>query len=1191
MRCFACKQEHEIDQLCAPDGDASEGDDRLLGRIINKRYRLERLIDRGGTASVYSARRLQLDDLVAVKILKIGDKLSPVALKRFRLEAAAAASIKHQNVVSIYDFGILEDIAYLVMELLDGPALSKELSQCVNLPLERASCIFNQVCAAVDAAHRKGIIHRDIKPSNIIFQHADGEDDLIKVVDFGIAKLVRSPRGGEKLTVSNIGIGTPFYMSPEQCLGQKVDERSDIYSLGVLLYQMLSGKLPFYSPVVSATLIQHAVEAPQPLSDFNPAITEEISTVISTVVMRALEKFPEKRFQSASKMAEEFEKARGSLVEQVDEKFDTRMRSRFFFNHFVGRKEELSRLRDRFNTICKGSAGSVFIIGDPGAGKTELVNQFRRRLNPNTAFFLNGSFYEYGNDNLYRFYLSSIYNLIRNISNQPENEDLLNRLNQIIKEINGCIDIEPSKTIQVEEQIKYRTFNLLTEIFLVLSAFRPVILFLDDVQWADSLSLEFLAYLLRNAEASPLLVLCTARSQDLLDERRPIKTWLRRINRYTRCEQLRLAPLSDNEVRALISSTFGNIIIPEGMFYRLYELSEGNPFYLGEILRQLAQEEKIIRVDERWQFADTGEVDLPCSILDLIELHLRRLDARAIDLFTCAAVAGERFSLESLHAITNLTRNELMGIIDIGLQEFIIKESNTSESGGDDYFVFHHNTLRRVLYDRLSTDHRRDLHTQIGNRLERLYLYKHNPIVDELAYHFYNGANFRKALLYSVMAGDAAQNIFSIEEALKYYTWADESLNYLSESGTLTEYGAEWIGNFRLSFGCALMHFGKNESAYRQFESGLELSRQEGLARLQGRILRAMGELSWSCSNYRDAIDFCEAGQKLLNEAGDVAGECRLFGVIGDTHFSQGNFDEAIEYYNKSLDLARMIGDRVIEAEALRRIGSILGFRSQTRRALDHLEEALAISRSTGNRQSEWLIMMVIGNIYLEQGRLIDAVRNYQQARMITRSIGRRRGECRLAVNLGEACLRQGDLTGAKNYLNEARVIAAEIQDHEIEGHTLSNLGLVYQDLGELDNALESFQQALSIFRDTNYHSNVEVEALSGIAEILLRNKRSDEAKIYFELAVESGKKLGLWLLVIPNLRRLAEYERSRGELPAAWERLREALSIIESVMTPNLSELEYNRCAQIRSELLKEIHITTENTEVTEENNKNFPL
>jgi eukaryotic-like serine/threonine-protein kinase len=1227
-RCSICKKEHKPDEPCQPTKDRHVSSDLLIGRLLDGKYELEYLISRGGMASIYCARRRQIGDLVAVKVLKLDENLDPVDLKRFQLEAAAAASIKHQNIVAVYDFGVLDDIAYLVMERLEGPALSKEIRACGTIPLERAITIFKQVCAAVTAAHKQGVVHRDLKPSNIIFQRAGCEDDLIKVVDFGIAKLIRNPKG-EKLTTAEFAVGTPEYMSPEQCLGHKLDERSDIYSLGIVLYEILTSEVPFYNPVASAILVQHAIETPRPLSRLNPEIPPEIDAV----VLKALEKNPDKRYRSALEMSTEFELACRSVLltrqrsgsqpayqeeEEVNGTrqdksgtvrppsiskreplpFNTgmslissptdgikpftgsRSQIRFSFERFVGRGEELKRLEERFEQVMTGLGRTVFITGDPGVGKTELVSQFQRRLGQD-VLFLGGKFYEYGGDNPYRPYLDGLYSFVRNYSEQfagespdPVIKGLTTKIKQGLDEIDRVLDVSyQAMPPSTEEKIKYQTFELLTKIFVTISTSIPVVLFLDDVHWANSLSLEFLAYLVRNTEKNPILVLCTARSAELSGEVLPIRTWLRRISRYRGYDNIKLGSLSNREVRALIDSIFGSILISEAVTRKLCEVSEGNPYYLGEIIRQLIQEQKIFWIEDHWQCADIEELELPGSILDLVELHLNRLTDETIEVFTRAAVMGEKFSFQMLRKITELSKEVLMEIIDIGLSEFIIKESTVAEPLADDFFVFYHGTLRKVLYERLSGYRRRRLHAQIGDKLEALNPRKLERMASELAYHFYNGANYRKAVRYSMKAGEAARSIFAIEEAQKYYFWVDESLKQLEDAGEQIEgVDAEWVSNFRLAYGSVLMHLGRNDSAREQFELGLELSRKAGLVPLQGKILRALGELSWSRGHYKEALDSCERGLKFLIEAEDTGGQCRLFGVMGNIYFSQGLFDQAIEYYGKSLELARQVGDRPSEGEALRNIGSIMGWRNQSKSALEHLNQALIIARDVGDRESERQVMNLMGNIYLHQSELELAAEHYRQSLAIARAIGRRRGECRVALNIGELCRQQGDLEGAQTYFNEAQTIAAEIQDREIEGHALSNLGLALIDQSELDRALDCFQKALSIFRETQYRSHAEAEALSGIANILWQQDKVEDAKRYFEMAVSSGRALGLWNLVIPSLRCLATCEMTLEQPVAAKERLNEALAIIENLLSGNLPESESKHYLLIKSELIEEL-------------------
>jgi serine/threonine protein kinase len=260
-------------------------------------------------ATVYRATRLLIGDTVAVKILHPEQLRDPQAPERFRREAQAAARLKHQNAVTIYDFGISDGgIVYLVMELVEGQSLRWLIKEQGPLVPSAASEIMTQVCAALDEAHTQKVVHRDIKPDNIIV--ATSASGLrVKVLDFGIARL-RDMSGFGNLTQTGSVMGTPQYMSPEQCLGEELDGRSDIYSLGVVLYEMLAGVVPFNSPTSMAVVVQHVNSAPPPLRVLNVSI----SPAVEAVVMRALEKRRDARPQSANALAAELAAALGGAM-------------------------------------------------------------------------------------------------------------------------------------------------------------------------------------------------------------------------------------------------------------------------------------------------------------------------------------------------------------------------------------------------------------------------------------------------------------------------------------------------------------------------------------------------------------------------------------------------------------------------------------------------------------------------------------------------------------------------------------------------------------------------------------------------------------------------------------------------------------------------------------------------------------
>ncbi|MGH9836034.1 MAG: SUMF1/EgtB/PvdO family nonheme iron enzyme [Blastocatellia bacterium] len=280
------------------------------GRVLGGRYKLERCIGSGGMGEIYRARRMHIGDTVAVKVLRSDVVENEKSRQRFYREARAAAMLHHPNAVVIHDFGEDDDgTAYIVMELLVGRSLRQLLIDEGSVNALRAYGIIRQACAALDAGHRNGIVHRDIKPDNIVLLDSNDGADHVKILDFGIAKLrdkaLDTLSMEQRLTNVGTIIGTPHYMAPEQCQGEEADARSDIYSVGVVLYELLTGVAPFLAKTPTGVAIKHVTEKPRPPHELNPNIPEPVERV----VLRALEKDPNTRPQTALELAREFETA------------------------------------------------------------------------------------------------------------------------------------------------------------------------------------------------------------------------------------------------------------------------------------------------------------------------------------------------------------------------------------------------------------------------------------------------------------------------------------------------------------------------------------------------------------------------------------------------------------------------------------------------------------------------------------------------------------------------------------------------------------------------------------------------------------------------------------------------------------------------------------------------------------------
>ncbi|MCU1279314.1 MAG: serine/threonine protein kinase, partial [bacterium] len=296
----------------APQGEPSQqpNADPYLGSTIAERYRVISKLGEGGMGVVYLAEHVFIEKRVALKVLSEDFARKADLVARFMQEAKAASKIGHENIVDITDFGeTASGSVFFAMEFLDGMDLAGHIKTGGAMPFERAKVIMNQICRALGAAHSKGIIHRDMKPENVYLITREGKPDFVKVLDFGIAKMSALDDGGSRLTRTGMIFGTPEYMSPEQAKGDKPDHRVDIYAAGCILYEMLTGDVPFHAETFMGVLTKHMFENPEPPSVRNP--NASIAPDVEEVCLKALAKDRDQRYQTMKELAVALEACAG----------------------------------------------------------------------------------------------------------------------------------------------------------------------------------------------------------------------------------------------------------------------------------------------------------------------------------------------------------------------------------------------------------------------------------------------------------------------------------------------------------------------------------------------------------------------------------------------------------------------------------------------------------------------------------------------------------------------------------------------------------------------------------------------------------------------------------------------------------------------------------------------------------------
>jgi len=924
--------EETLDQFIQADRPAGSRRDPAAPSFADGRYLVKRVLGKGGQKLVYLARDTRLERDVVVSILKT-DLLDDRGVTRLWREARAMGQLgDHPNIVTVYDVGDDHGRPFLVSQYIEGGALSDLLQRTPGrrLPVAEALRFGKEICAALAHAHGNETIHRDLKPGNVWLT----KDGTVKLGDFGLALRLDLSR----VTLEGMVVGTVVYMSPEQAMGEHAEARSDLYSLGVILYEMVAGQPPFLGDHLVAVVSQHVNTPPVGPSWHNP----EIPVALEELILRLLAKSPADRPASARQVLDELAAiaASGSTQSERVVPQDTRSLSRLAAGVFVGREPEIQVLRSALQDALSGHGRLVLLVGEPGSGKTRTAEQLNTYARMRNAEVLLGRCYEGEGAPAFWPWVQ----LMRPCVLERDSATLQSLLGQgaaavaqVVSEVSERLPRLDRLTDLDPEQARFRLFDSITTFFKNAARTRPLVLILDDLHWADRPSLRLLEFLAREIKDARILIVGTYRDIEL-GRQHPLAQTLAELARHGQSERIVLRGLSERDVARFIEMTSG-VAPSQKLASSVYRDTEGNPFFVNEVVKLLVAEGRLQQTEEpiSWTFR------IPEGVREVIGRRLDHLSEASNRVLTVASAVGREFGMDMLEPLCELSEERLLEALEEAVAARVVTEIPRAAGR----YSFSHSLVRETLYEELSSSRRVRLHRRIAEAIENLHSSSIELHVAELAHHFCQAAPGGipdKAIDYSTRAARRAASSLAYEEAAGHYERALEVLDQKQPANPAAR--CELL----LAMGDAHKKAGNTAKAGEVFQSAAALAKTIGAPELLAMAaLGYGGGLSGALGRIDQIeINLLRDARAALGEADSALSTRVLAHLSAALYYSQ---DQRESLSRQAVQMARRVGDPMALLTALyfRHVALILTIDLQER--LGVAQEILRLAEAVGNKE------------------------------------------------------------------------------------------------------------------------------------------------------------------------------------------------------------------------------------------------